>query len=135
AHSIADLVQAVSEEPLGGRDVAPQLILVLRDLRQMLVHDVLRGAPNEEVESKEHDREVVELSQDRDEVGDEIEGQDQIRTDPREDQLLLPGDARVAQQGPDQPDVGRAAKDQAYAFRDVVRRHTAYSRHRRLTSG
>src|SRR5713101_277754 len=106
--SSAKAGETISEDALRLREIAAQLVLVLRDLREMLVDEVGRSAPDEEVDPEKHDREIVELTEDR----DEVDREDEIARDADEDQLLLERDAPVAEQRPHQSGVrGRAPRE------------------------
>src|SRR2546428_1924116 len=110
--SSAKAGETISEDALRLREIAAQLVLVLRDLREVLVDEFGRSAPDEEVDPEKHDREIVELAEDRDEVGDEVDREDEIARDADEDQLLLERDAPVAEQRPHQSGVrGRAPRE------------------------
>src|SRR5206468_5298566 len=120
-HSIADVAEAVSEEPLGCGDVPAELILVLRDLRQVLLNDVRRRTADEEVEAEQYHRDVVQLTENGDEIRDEIDRKEKVSADPREDELLPCGNAAITEQRPHQADVRRQAPDDVHHLGHVLR--------------
>src|SRR5690242_2594422 len=55
-------------------EIARKRVLMHRDLRHVLLDHVGRRVPEEPVEAEDEDGEVIHLTDDRDEVGDDVEG-------------------------------------------------------------
>src|SRR5438132_727807 len=86
-------------------------------------------AADEEVEADEHDGKIVELYENGDKIRDEVDRKEEVRADSHEDELLLRGDPAIADERPDQTDVGREAADEIEDLRHVLRRSDPVSQY------
>ena len=98
----------LGHEPADRFHVPLQLAPVDAQVVHLLDHHLARDAFQEEVQRDDHDRDVIEPADDRDEVRDQVDGRDDIcRGDP-EHHLTRRRDARVEQQLHEQSAVERA---------------------------
>src|SRR5687767_1284222 len=116
---VADAVEALPEDPLDLVHVLREIVASLRDTGEVRVDDVLGRRLDEQVETEEDDRHVVELADDRNEIRDEIDRHEQVADDPDEDELLRRWHAAVARQPPHQARVGRQLAHRVDGAADV----------------
>jgi hypothetical protein len=75
--------------------------------------DLRRRVLDERVEDEQEDGDVVRLAEDRDRVGDEVDGERHVGERRHEHSLQADGRARVANDAPDDPKVHRELDDES----------------------
>src|SRR5512143_1874938 len=126
----AKLGRTIREDRARGIKILAERVLVLRDTRHVLLDDVLGRVPDEPIEAEDEDGEVVELADHRDEVGDDVDRERQIRGHRAEHRLLPDRHARIARETPDQTRVRRHLADGAHRLADAARTTDTSSSHR-----